>query len=49
MVNVPVVQEQGSEVLQNSNIASSIIEEEADDDEIVDGNNIKLPSLSVCL
>jgi hypothetical protein len=47
MVNVPIVQEQSSRMLQNSNIVTSMIEHEADDDEIVDGNNINLPSLSV--
>jgi hypothetical protein len=33
-------------VLQNSNIVIFIIEQEADDDKIVYGNNINLPSLS---
>jgi hypothetical protein len=34
-------------VLQNPNFVISIIEQEGDDDEIVDSNNINLPSLSV--
>jgi hypothetical protein len=48
MENVSIVREQSSEMLQNSNIVTSIIiEQEADDDETVDGNNINLSSLSI--
>jgi hypothetical protein len=47
MIDVPIVQEQSSGVLQNSNIVTSVIEQEGDDDEMNDGSNINLPSLSV--